>query len=61
MAENKVLCDADVDAADLHLIAAPDIRQRQDFQSGQTALIDTDRCTRVRVVPGVVPVGCHQQ
>ena len=27
LAENKVLCDADVDAADLHLIMAPDIKQ----------------------------------
>jgi MinD superfamily P-loop ATPase len=45
LAEDKVLCDADVDAADLHLIAAPEIRQRQDFQSGQTAVINTERCT----------------
>jgi len=28
LAENKVLCDADVDAADLHLIMDPDIQER---------------------------------
>ena len=32
LAENKVLCDADVDAADLHLLMAPDIKMRSDFQ-----------------------------
>jgi len=42
--ENKVLCDADVDAADLHLIMEPDIKERHDFQSGRTALINRDKC-----------------
>jgi len=28
LAENKVLCDADVDAADLHLVTAPDILEK---------------------------------
>lgn len=44
-AENKVLCDADVDAADLHLIMNPTIRERHDFQSGYTAIINKDKCT----------------
>ncbi len=44
-AENKVLCDADVDAADLHLIMNPEIRERHDFQSGYTAIINQDKCT----------------
>ena len=34
LAESKVLCDADVDAADLRLIMAPSVIQRTDFQSG---------------------------
>jgi MinD superfamily P-loop ATPase len=46
MAKNHVLCDADVDAADLHLITAPDIRHRHDFQSGHSATIRADRCTQ---------------
>lgn len=43
---NKVLCDADVDAADLHLIMDPKVRERHDFDSGHTALIDPERCTQ---------------
>jgi len=46
LAENKVLCDADVDAADLHLVTAPDIKERHDFQSGNTAIINQDTCTQ---------------
>jgi len=45
LAENKVLCDADVDAADLHLIMNPNVIQRTDFQSGNTAVINKDPCT----------------
>ena len=46
LVDNKVLCDADVDAADLHLILAPQIRESHDFESGHTAVIDPDKCTR---------------
>lgn len=45
LAENKVLCDADVDAADLHLIAAPGIKRQHDFQSGNTAVIRKETCS----------------
>jgi MinD superfamily P-loop ATPase len=45
LAENKVLCDADVDAADLHLILEPAVVRRADFQSGNSALINNDLCT----------------
>ncbi|MBW2065092.1 MAG: 4Fe-4S binding protein [Deltaproteobacteria bacterium] len=46
LAESKVLCDADVDAADLHLIMNPQILERHDFESGHTAIIDQDKCTQ---------------
>jgi MinD superfamily P-loop ATPase len=46
LGQMKVLCDADVDAADLHLIMAPVVRERHTFKSGHTARIDLDRCTR---------------
>jgi len=46
LAKDKVLCDADVDAADLHLIVDPKIRERHDFQSGHTALINQDKCSQ---------------
>jgi MinD superfamily P-loop ATPase len=45
LAEDKVLCDADVDAADLHLIMAPEIRERHDFRGGHKAFIDNEKCT----------------
>lgn len=40
-----ILCDADVDAADLHLIMAPDVKETHDFVGGNEAIIDPDRCT----------------
>ncbi len=45
LAKNKVLCDADVDAADLHLIMDPEIKEHHDFESGHTAIINLDKCT----------------
>ena len=45
LVENKLLCDADVDAADLHLIMAPDNKEINDFESGHSAVINQDRCT----------------
>lgn len=40
-----ILCDADVDAADLHLLMQPDIRQSTDFMGGSKARINPDLCT----------------
>jgi len=45
LAKNKVLCDADVDAADLHLIMDPAVVHTAAFQAGHTARIINDRCT----------------
>jgi len=39
------LCDADVDAADLHLLAQPTVRQTADFMGGCKARIDPELCT----------------
>ena len=46
LAENKVIADCDVDAADLHLLLDPAVRERHEFRSGKRAVIDIDRCTR---------------
>jgi MinD superfamily P-loop ATPase len=46
LADNEVLCDADVDAADLHLLMDPEIKERHDFQGGGTAVINPDKCTQ---------------
>lgn len=42
--ENKVMVDADVDAADMHLILNPSVVRRHDFYSGKKAVIDRERC-----------------
>ena len=46
LAEKKVLCDADVDAADLHLLLNPTVKERHDFQSGHDAIINPEKCTQ---------------
>ena len=46
LAKSKVMADCDVDAADLHLLLNPDIREIHEFRSGQTAVIDHNLCTR---------------
>jgi MinD superfamily P-loop ATPase len=46
LAKSKVLADCDVDAADLHLLLSPSIKQETEFWSGQVANIDEDRCTQ---------------
>lgn len=46
LANNKVIADCDVDAADLHLLLKPVIREKNDFWGGQTALINEDKCVR---------------
>ena len=44
LADNMVLCDTDVDAADLHLLLAPVVRRETDFQGGRLAVIDGEKC-----------------
>ncbi len=45
LAENCVLADCDVDAADLHLVLEPQIISRQDFSGGSRAEIVPENCT----------------
>jgi len=46
LAKSMVLCDADVDAADLHLLMAPEIIEGHDFQGGHKAVINKEKCTK---------------
>jgi MinD superfamily P-loop ATPase len=46
LAKNKILCDADVDAADLHLLMAPDVKESYDFKGGNEAIINLDKCSQ---------------
>ncbi len=52
-AQSVVLADCDVDAADLHLLLHPRIRQREIFRSGATAMIQPERCTQCGVCRAV--------
>jgi MinD superfamily P-loop ATPase len=45
LSRGKVLADCDVDAADLHLLLSPKVKQENEFWSGQVACIDEDKCT----------------
>lgn len=45
LANNKVMADCDVDAADLHLLLKPRIKQRQVFKGMPKVVIDQARCT----------------
>ncbi|MBN1664290.1 MAG: ATP-binding protein [Deltaproteobacteria bacterium] len=45
LAENAVLADNDVDAADLHLLLRPVIREVHDFVGGLKMVIDPNKCT----------------
>ena len=42
--QNAVFCDNDVDAADLHLIFNPEIKESYTFESGKKAVINTKDC-----------------
>jgi MinD superfamily P-loop ATPase len=44
LARNAVFADCDVDAADLHLVLEPKIKQRSDFSGGKRAVIVTEKC-----------------
>lgn len=44
LAKDKVMVDCDVDAADLHLLLHPAVKERFEFRSGQAARIDKARC-----------------
>ena len=46
LVKNKVLVDCDVDAATLHLLLQPTIREKHEFWSGWVAIIDEEKCTR---------------
>ena len=45
LAEDAVLADCDVDAADLHLVLEPTIVQRSQFSGGSRARVMSGHCT----------------
>lgn len=55
LAKRSVISDCDVDAADLHLVLDPEIKERGDFSGGIVAEIDQDKCTQC----GKCKEACH--
>jgi len=45
LAERPVIADCDVDAADLHLVLSPRVKERHEFRSGHEAVIRPQDCT----------------
>ena len=45
LAERPVLADCDVDAADLHLLLAPEVQEQGEFTGPKEPVIDAARCT----------------
>ncbi|MCK5014906.1 MAG: ATP-binding protein [Candidatus Omnitrophica bacterium] len=45
LAQNKIMVDCDVDAANLHLILRPEVEEKHIFKGGEVALIDKSRCS----------------
>ncbi|MFW5715417.1 MAG: ATP-binding protein [bacterium] len=45
LAENAVFADCDVDAANLHLLLAPEVRETHEFKGGRIAELNADACT----------------
>ena len=57
LAQDKVMVDCDVDAADLYLLLQPAIKESQEFWSGQTAIIDEAKCTQCGLCQDVCRFG----
>jgi MinD superfamily P-loop ATPase len=45
LAKNKVIADCDVDAADMHLVLKPEVKQSTVFEGGMKAAINRNICT----------------
>ncbi|RLC93191.1 MAG: (4Fe-4S)-binding protein [Chloroflexi bacterium] len=57
LAQDKVMVDCDVDAADLHLLLQPTNSKANEFWSGQTACIDEQKCSQCGLCQDVCRFG----
>ena len=55
LADEKVMADNDVDAADLHLLLAPRVREAHDFIGSIKAIVEPEKC----VICGRCAAACH--
>jgi len=61
LAANKIICDLDVDAPDLHLLLHPTRQRREEFFSGHEAVISPDICTRCGTCASMCQYGAVRQ
>jgi MinD superfamily P-loop ATPase len=52
LAGRSIVCDLDVDAADLHILLRPHVLETHDFYAGRTAVLDAEACTHCRACLG---------
>lgn len=51
--KNVIVADCDVDAADMHILMQPDFAKKEDFYSGELAVINQDDCTQCGICADV--------
>ena len=61
LAANKIICDLDVDAPDLHLLLQPVRERQEEFYSGHEARIDCDKCTGCGLCADMCQFGAIRQ
>ena len=61
LAANKIICDLDVDAPDLHLLLRPERGDEQEFHSGHEARIDGDKCDQCGLCASMCQFGAIQE
>lgn len=61
LAGNKILCDLDVDAPDLHLLLQPERQWEEDFYSGHEAKIDPGKCDRCGLCASLCQFGAIRE
>ncbi len=61
LAANKIICDLDVDAPDLHLLLQPVRERQEEFYSGHEARIDGEKCTGCGLCADMCQFGAIRQ
>jgi MinD superfamily P-loop ATPase len=61
LATNKIMCDLDVDAPDLHLLLQPTREREEEFHSGHEARIEREKCDRCGLCASMCQFGAIRE
>lgn len=61
LARNKIICDLDVDAPDLHLLLRPSHEREEQFWSGHVAQIDPEQCDQCGICASMCQFGAIRE